>query len=124
MELILGLPPMSQYDAAAQPMYHAFGAAAAGDAFTRVDARIPLTEMNPSGGTDARLSEALNLTEADLAPEICSIEILWRSVHGPASIAPPPRHAAFITVRSGLWSDDDDDAAPKPVIIARPAAKR
>ena len=38
MELILGLPPMSQYDAAAAPMYNAFQTDAGADA---VHARCP-----------------------------------------------------------------------------------
>jgi hypothetical protein len=125
MELILGLPPMSQYDAGAHPMYHAFGGTADPAPFTRVDARVSLTEMNPTGGADARLSESLDLTEADLAPMELLNQIEWRSVRGPASVAPPPRHAAFIKVRSGLWADDDDDDAPKPTaIVAKPGGKK
>ena len=42
MELILGLPPMSQYDAAATPMYNAFQATPGADARSRSrPARVP-----------------------------------------------------------------------------------
>jgi hypothetical protein len=46
MELILGLPPMSQYDAAATPLYAAFQAKPNAAPYQRKEARVPLDEMN------------------------------------------------------------------------------
>ena len=121
MELILGLPPMSQYDAAAHPMYNAFTSTPALAPFSRRDARVKLDEMNGGTGADARASAAMNFVEADMAPEIELNEILWRSVHGPAAVMPPPRHAAFIRpVAFGDADADDDDDASKPPPPARP----
>ena len=59
MELILGLPPMSQYDAAATPMYNAFQATPNSTPFTARPARVPLDEKNDAervgrGGLAAR----------------------------------------------------------------------
>ena len=114
MELILGLPPMSQYDAAGHPMYNAFTNTLALAPFTRRDARVRVDEMNSGTGPDARASAAMNFSAADMTPEIELNEILWRSVHGPAAVMPPPRHAAFIKPVLGLETDDrDDDDAPK-----------
>jgi DNA-binding beta-propeller fold protein YncE len=48
IELILGLPPMSQYDAAATPMYNAFAGTPNLAAFRHLDARVPLDERNPA----------------------------------------------------------------------------
>jgi YVTN family beta-propeller protein len=122
MELILGVPPMSQYDAAGRPMYNAFTNTLALAPFTKRDARVPLNEMNGGTGPDARASEAMNFAVADMTPEIELNEILWRSIHGPTAVMPPPRHAAFIKPVLGLDTDDwdDDDDAPKPVTPARP----
>ncbi len=120
MELILGLPPMSQYDAAAHPMYNAFTSTLAQAPFSRRDARVRLDEMNGGTGPDARASAAMNFTEADLTPELELNEILWRSVHGAAAVMPPPRHAAFIRpLAFGDADSDDDDDAPAPATRIR-----
>jgi hypothetical protein len=52
----------------------------------------------------------MNFTEADLTPELELNEILWKSIHGPDAIMPPPVHAAFIRPVSSADGDDDDDA--------------
>ena len=123
MELILGLPPMSQYDASAHPMYNAFTNTLASAPFTRRDARVKLDEMNPGTGPDARASAAMNFAQADMTPEIELNEILWRSVHGPSAVMPPPRHAAFIRplVGGDVGDGDDDDV---PAVTVKKPVKR
>ena len=108
MELILGLPPMSQYDAAAAPMYGAFQAAPDLDPFTHREARVSLDEKNGTLAYGAAASMAMALDEADLAPELELNEILWKSVHGAASPMPPPVHAAFVKPVAERDGDDDD----------------
>ena len=79
MELILGLPPMSQYDASATPMYSAFQPTPDAAPFTRCPARVPLDEMNaPTALGRARRRCAMNFDEADMAPELELNEIIWR----------------------------------------------
>src|SRR4029077_8139814 len=107
MELILGLPPMSQYDAAAAPMYRAFQAEPDLEPFTHREPRVPMNEKNGSLAWGAAASQAMDLHEADLAPELELNEILWKSVRGAASPMPPPVHAVF--VRPVAAGDDDDD---------------
>lgn len=110
MELILGVPPMTQYDAAATPMYAAFQMAPVQTAYTARPARIRLDEMNRPNAPGAAQSAAMNFSEADLTPEDGLNEILWQSVHGPGSRMPPPVHAAFVRPpRAGVMDDDDDD---------------
>jgi len=107
MELILGLEPMSQYDAAATPMYRAFTTTTTVAAYTHRPARIPLNELNGASAYGAVASARMNLDEADLAPELELNEILWKSVRGASSIMPPPRRTAFVwTIRAD--GDDDD----------------
>jgi hypothetical protein len=98
MELILGLPPMSQYDAAATPMYGAFQAAANTAPYTVRPARVPLDERNGASAWGAEASLHMNFDEADMTPEYELNEIIWKSVRGPSSPMPPPVRAAFIRI--------------------------
>jgi hypothetical protein len=52
--------------------------------------------MNDPAAPAAKASAAMNLDEADRAPEIALNEILWKSVRGEGSPMPPPVHAAFV----------------------------
>ena len=107
MELILGLPPLSQCDAAAAPMYAAFSTRAAATPWAHRPARIPLDEMNGPDAPGAAASAAANLSEADLAPDVAFNEILWKLVRGRDAVMPPPVHAGW--VREAARRDDDDD---------------
>jgi hypothetical protein len=109
MELILGLPPMSQYDASATPLYGAFQMAPVVAPFAHREARVPLDEINRPGAPGAEASARMDFTEADRTPELELNEILWRSIHGPGAVMPPPVHAAFIRPVAGADGNDDDD---------------
>ncbi len=107
MELILGLPPMSQYDAAATPMYNAFEPTPDTSPYTALPARLRLDERNGADAFGAAASVAMNFEEADMTPEYELNEIVWRSVRGPHSRMPPPVRSGFIR------AIDDDDQAEK-----------
>ncbi len=96
IELILGLPPMSQCDAAAAPMYGAFRSKPDRTPFRRREARVPVDEMNDPAAPQAAASLLLNLDEADRVPDIAGNEILWKAVRGEDCPMPPPVHAAFV----------------------------
>ncbi len=96
IELILGLPPMSQCDAAATPLSGVFQSEPLPAPFTRRDARVPLDEKNALTAYGAEASLAMDLEEADRAPDLELNEIIWRSVRGKDSPMPPPVRAAFI----------------------------
>jgi YVTN family beta-propeller protein len=106
MELILGLPPMSQYDAAATPAYNAFQATAVLAPFTHFEARVRLDERNPTSAYGAAASLRMNLEEADLVPDLEGNEILWRSIKGAGVPMPPPRRTVFVR------SIEKDDKEP------------
>jgi DNA-binding beta-propeller fold protein YncE len=108
MELILGLPPMSQYDAAATPMYAAFRTTPDATPYTAREARWPLDEKNAANAWGAQASLAMNFREADMTPEYELNEIVWKSVRGAASPMPPPVRAGFVRVIAGGDGDDDD----------------
>ncbi len=81
MELILGLRPMTVFDAAARPMWNAFANKADTRPFGSVAARHPLDERNPRRETaDARRSREFDLEEADRIDDNEMNAILWRAV--------------------------------------------
>jgi hypothetical protein len=105
MELILGLKPMSQFDAAARPMYHSFAAAPDLTTFIHAAAKIDLSEKNKPDAFGAAMSEKFDLTKEDMADDLLFNEVIWRSVKGPSAKMPPPVRAAF--VRPHVKKDDD-----------------
>jgi YVTN family beta-propeller protein len=105
IELILGLPPMSQYDAAASPLYGAFQSTPTLAAFDHVEAQISTNERNGPNAYGAAASLALDFSEPDRVPDRLLSEIVWRSVKGADSPMPPPVRSAFVR-RHG--ADDDD----------------
>ena len=90
MELLLGLPPMTQYDAAAMPMYAAFNTKADLTPFTHVPPQVDVNELNVKSAWGARESLAMDFSDYDLAPEFALNEIIWKSVKGPNSEMPLP----------------------------------
>ncbi|MEP7306295.1 MAG: SMP-30/gluconolactonase/LRE family protein [Acidobacteriota bacterium] len=97
MELILGLPPMSMYDAAATPMYNAFQGTPNLAAYQRLTPTVSLDEKNLPGAFGASASLRMDFSDADRTPEVELNEIIWRSVKGDHSAMPPPRRSAFVT---------------------------
>jgi hypothetical protein len=91
IELILGVPPMSQCDAAASPMYGAFRGTPDLAPYRRREARVPTDEMNEPMAPASSASSLLNLEEADRVPDIAGNEILWKAVRGGNSPIPAPR---------------------------------
>jgi hypothetical protein len=109
IELILGLPPMSQYDAAATSMYNAFTGTPNAGPFRHVDPVVSLTEHNTGSSYGAAQSAAMDFSVEDRAPEALLNEILWRSIRGPHAQMPPPRRSLFVTPASRSADADDDE---------------
>ena len=96
MELILGIEPMTQYDAAATPAYAAFQTEPDFAPYNPKPARISLEEKNRADSYGARESMAMNFEEVDRIPMQQLNEILWKSIKGVDSMMPPPVRSAFI----------------------------
>jgi YVTN family beta-propeller protein len=92
MELLLGLPPMSQYDAAAAPMYMVFGTSADPTPFNHVNAEVDLNVKNTARAWGARESKKMDFDDVDRNPPFVLNEIIWRSVKGADSPMPLPVH--------------------------------
>jgi YVTN family beta-propeller protein len=92
IELLLGMPPLSQYDAAATPFYAAFGTAPDLTGFKGLPAQWDVNEKNSPQAYGARESARMNFADADEAPMHRLNEIIWKSVKGAASPMPAPVH--------------------------------
>jgi hypothetical protein len=96
MELILGLQPMSQFDAAARPMYHAFQSRSNLGTYTHVVPNVDFKAVNTASAWGAKLSDSFDFADADAIDDLLLNEVIWRSVRGPNSPMPPPVRAAFV----------------------------
>jgi hypothetical protein len=103
IELILGLPPMSQYDAAATPMWECFTASQDLSPFVSLAASYDIHEMNTDENEISRLSDSFNLEVMDAAPDHLFSQVIWKTVKGLESEMPAPVRSAFI-----LQHNDDN----------------
>ena len=83
MELLLGLPPMTQYDASAMPLYNSFGTKTDLTPYQVVAPKIEVNEKNTQLAWGAKESMEMNLDDVDQAPMFALNEILWKSAKGP-----------------------------------------
>ncbi|HXS38418.1 MAG TPA: beta-propeller fold lactonase family protein [Flavipsychrobacter sp.] len=98
MELILGLPAMSQYDAAAVPMWRSFTSTLDFASYQHIDAQIDINERNVAVNTLSRQSATFDLSKADDVPDKALNDVLWKSIKGINSTPPSPKRAAFLAV--------------------------
>lgn len=89
MELILGLDPLSQYDAAARPMFNSFTDQADLGAYTHEAAQIDLEEKNNEVSYGAERSNKMDFSEYDQVDDFELNEILWHAVMGKDAPTPP-----------------------------------
>jgi hypothetical protein len=108
MELILGLEPMSQFDAAARPMYASFQARADRTPYEPVVPEVDLEETNKATAWGAKVSEGFDLAREDAADDLLLNEVIWRSVKGPDSPMPAPVRAALVRPRVKEGDKDED----------------
>ena len=94
MELILGLPPMTQYDAGATPMFNCFGKEAHATPYTAIQPKTDLFAVNTRKSPKAAASAAMDFSDYDLAPEDEMNRILWEVAKGPDAPYPTPIHRA------------------------------
>ena len=96
LELILGLPPMSQYDAAARPLWACFTAKPNPAPYTARPATIPLDARNTAFNGPARRALKFDLSREDAAPDLAFNENIWQAVRGEHSRMPAPRRSAAV----------------------------
>jgi YVTN family beta-propeller protein len=92
IELALGMHPLGLFDALATPMYAAFTATPDNaEPFDAVPAREDLAARNADTAANRALSQGLDLSHGpDRISQRRLDSLLWKSVHGPAAVPPPP----------------------------------
>jgi DNA-binding beta-propeller fold protein YncE len=103
MELILGLNPMSQFDAAATPMFNAFQSQPDLRPYQALPANVDLQERSSPTAWGGQFP--MNFAREDAADDLLLNEVVWRSVRGPGNPMPAPVRAAFVFPHP----DKDDD---------------
>ena len=97
IELILGLPPLTQYDAGATPMFNCFGTELQSTAFNPITPQVNMTARNTEKSPGAKESARMNFRDYDLAPEDALNRVLWVAAKGPNVPYPTPVHRAVFT---------------------------
>jgi len=90
VELLAGLKPLGLGDALAVPMYDVFASTPVNsDPIDVVPVNVNLLERNTASSPDAEWSMSLSLGVPDQVGQATLDEIIWHSVHGAGSQAPP-----------------------------------
>ncbi len=106
IELILGLSPMSQYDAAAMPMWRSFDSVAKPSDFKAISPNVDLQSKNVVRNEWQRKSELFNFEKEDTNNDVAFNLVLWHGLKGDKIPFPGPTRAAFVYP---IIKKDDDD---------------
>lgn len=106
MELILGIPPMTQYDAAATPMWRSFSSVVDITPFAARQANVDMNDKNTVSNEWQRSSENFNLAKEDAVPDLEFNIVLWHAIKGDKISFPGPRRAAFVKLKEEEKDDD------------------
>jgi YVTN family beta-propeller protein len=107
MELILGLPPMSQYDAAAIPLFDCFSNTPDLSPFVAKAPLIDLQKRNIAVNESSKRSQFFNLAKEDAVPERDLNEVIWKYMKGEDAVMPAPKRSAFVQLEAKKKKDDD-----------------
>jgi hypothetical protein len=107
IELIVGLGPMTQFDAATTPMLDSFSDTPNLRPDTAIVPDQPLDELNASTAPLAQESAAMDWTAEDRAPEQLLNAAIWKSIRGMESDMPTPS-TRFRAPPHGELNDADD----------------
>jgi Phosphoesterase family len=93
MELILGMRPLTHFDAGARPMFASFSRQPDLRPYTAIPPKASLTDRNPGNGSGAVASARMDFSEADKIDDDELNDVLWRAIKH--SDPPPPTRSAF-----------------------------
>jgi len=105
IELILGMEPMTQYDAGATPMWGCFDTVATASDFRVTMPTVSLNQKNVAVNEWQKRSEKFIYAREDSNNDIEFNRVLWHGLKGDVPF-PGPKRSAFVTALQG---DDDDD---------------
>jgi len=104
IELILGLPPMTQFDASATPMVAAFQDTPDLKPYKALVPKQPLDQLNTAASYGSEISAKLDLSRPDRADEPSFNRVIWGSVKGAGVPMPAPVNG----MRSAALKSADD----------------
>ncbi len=104
MGLLLGMKPMTQYDAGATPMWNCFNDHSEASWFQATTPSVDLNEKNVAMNTWQKKSEAFSFEEEDTNNDIEFARVLWHGLKGDTPF-PGPTRSAFVAP----LADDDGD---------------
>ncbi|WP_428329849.1 bifunctional YncE family protein/alkaline phosphatase family protein [Mucilaginibacter sp.] len=107
IELILDLPPMSQYDAAAVPLYECFTNKPDFSPYVAKAAQVNLEQRNIAVNESSKRSQSFNLAKEDAVPDLILNEVIWKYVKGESAVMPAPKRSAFVILEKKKKDDDD-----------------
>jgi hypothetical protein len=93
MEFLLGLKPMTHFDAGARVIAAPFVQTADATSYALEKPRVSLTDRNPQGAPGGRESAKMDFAKADDVDEDKLNDILWRAIRKDAP--PPPTRSYF-----------------------------
>jgi DNA-binding beta-propeller fold protein YncE len=107
IELILGIPPMSQFDAAATPMWKCFSKEANSTPFIAKPLQTDINEKNTATNAWQRKSETFDFSKEDRIPDLEFTEVIWKAVKGLNATVPAPVRAAFFKDKEEAEEEED-----------------
>ncbi|MCI2107238.1 MAG: hypothetical protein LKK12_06420 [Bacteroidales bacterium] len=105
MELILELPPMTQYDASARSVWRCFDKDARHAPFVHRKCNVNLDDVNTDHSKWQALCDGYDFDKEDNVPDVEFNQALWHGLKGDEEKYPPIRRSAFLTYS---MKDDDD----------------
>ncbi|GAA3049841.1 hypothetical protein GCM10010448_36080 [Streptomyces glomeratus] len=109
IELLLGLSPMTRFDAYATPVVNSFTARPDAAAYDAIKPSYDLTAVNAVDSPMAGVSARQNLTKEDQIDERTFNEAIWKSVRGAKSVMPAPKHGLYGSAPDDGQQGPDDD---------------
>jgi DNA-binding beta-propeller fold protein YncE len=95
IELLLGLSPLTQYDASARPMFDVFMKRPVDETYTLLPTSTDLYAKNTARSPGAQASLLMDFSEYDRAPEDPLNRVLWAEAKGP-NTPYPGTHRSFL----------------------------
>jgi YVTN family beta-propeller protein len=105
MELILGLPPLTQYDEKATPMFGCFSVRPDFTPYNVQNELVPLDTMNPPSGALEAASARLDWSGIDRADPVEMSRILWQ-YRRPGQPFPVPNRGSALALCGGKSPED------------------
>jgi hypothetical protein len=110
IELLVGLGPMTQFDAYSTPMFAAFTRRPDASPYDAIRPTVPFNEVNTAASPLAMQSAKQDLSTEDKINEQTFNEAIWKSVKGADSPMPAPVYKLW----DGIPTEAAEGAGAKP----------